>query len=263
MLLSEMDPQQKNRFLDEIHKNVSVENHLNIQFGNSTVGGRSFLGLFLLCMERSNTRVNHWKLFRRALRAFHLARYFESTIDLKGYRIECGVMRGFSALFLSEITKSYEPSHAGDGLHLVDSFAGLSSPTPNDAIGASQLANGRQEFRYPHKQGDFASKLDDVQAVLREFPGITYHPGWIPNVLETIPENRWAFVHIDVDLYDPTLSCLEYFVPRLEAGGVIVNDDFSSPLFPGGGEAWRAYFERSKSPYVVLDSGQAVYVKLL
>ena len=66
--------------------------------------------------------------------------------------------------------------------------------------------------------------------------------------------------HIDVDLYRPTLDSLEYFFPRMAAGGVIINDDYASPLFPGGGSGWIEFFERVKKPFTVLDSGQAVFI---
>ena len=76
----------------------------------------------------------------------------------------------------------------------------------------------------------------------------------------SLPEDKWSYVHIDVDLYRPTLDSLEYFFPRLAAGGVIINDDYASPLFPGGGSGWIEFFERVKKPFTVLDSGQAVFI---
>ena len=96
--------------------------------------------------------------------------------------------------------------------------------------------------------------------VMSSFPEVRYHKGWIPEVLETLPEQEWAFVHIDVDLYEPTLGCLEYFVPRMVKGGCILNDDFSSPMFPGGYSGWREYCERHGLSYVILDSGQSVLI---
>ena len=39
---------------------------------------------------------------------------------------------------------------------------------------------------------------------------------------------------MDVDLYQPTLDAFAYFFPRLEAGGLIVTDDYN---WPGGRKA--------------------------
>ena len=51
---------------------------------------------------------------------------------------------------------------------------------------------------------------------------------------------------IDVDLYEPTISCLEYFVPRMLKGGFI---------------GWRNFCDRRGLPYAILDSGQSVLTR--
>ena len=77
----------------------------------------------------------------------------------------------------------------------------------------------------------------------------------------SLPDQNWSFVHIDVDLFEPTRAGLEYFVPRMVKGGVIINDDFGSPLFPGGGLGWQDYCQKNSLSYAVLDSGQSVFIK--
>ena len=53
------------------------------------------------------------------------------------------------------------------------------------------------------------------------------------SILETLAETRYRFVHIDVDIYEPTYACLEYFHPRMVEGGLIVIDDYGFPSWPG------------------------------
>ena len=57
---------------------------------------------------------------------------------------------------------------------------------------------------------------------------------------------KFSFVHIDVDLYQPTLDCLEFFFPKLVSGGIIVCDDYNSSQFPGAKNAWDYYFKDKK-----------------
>lgn len=235
--------------------------HLGVLFDGVKVGNLDFYPTYRACMEASSTKVPLWKLLRRAQRAYNLARYFHRNLPLTGARAECGVLHGFSALLLSRVALSTDPQFTGAGLHLVDSFEGLSQPTPRDAIRERALPDGSVRFEYGARQGDMASSLEHVQRVLRAFSGITFHKGWIPDVLGSLPEAAWTFVHIDVDFYEPTLACLEYFVPRLASGGVIINDDYASPLFPGGGRAWDDYCNPQKLMFTVLDTGQAVFVK--
>ena len=244
--------------MEAAHKNAPVDKNIEILFKNISIGDRPFLPLFYDCIARSGTPIHSWKIFRRALRALNLAQYVDHTLDVEGGWVECGVFSGFSALMTAEIHRIRNPEYRGEGLHLIDSFEGLSQPTINDATGKRDLGNGETERISNFRQGHFAAGLDQVQLTMHPFPHAQYHKGWVPDILEALPDQKWAFVHIDVDLYEPTLGCLEYFVPRMACGGCIVNDDFSSPLFPGGGIAWREYCERHGLSYAILDSGQSV-----
>ena len=166
-----------------------------------------------------------------------------------------------SALLTSKVHQVYDESYTGKKLHLVDSFEGLSQPKEKDALGFTEVLPGVRQPVYSHGKGHFATPLEHVQNVMRAFPDVRFYKGWIPEVLKKLPNVGWAFVHIDVDLYEPTYSCLEYFAPRMVKGGVIINDDFASPLFPGGGRGWIEYCQKHELHYVVLDTGQSVYIK--
>ena len=210
---------------------------------------------------RSRTAVEPWKVIRRAERAYNLGRYFLRSLELPGARIECGTYRGFSALMCSKIWQSVVPEFSGADLHLMDSFEGLSKPTSEDALHTEELQGGIVVTNYGADPGAMSGPLADVRQVMCEFPDVSFHKGWIPGVLGSLPEKTWSFVHIDVDLFTPTLGCLEYFVPRMAPGGIIINDDYGSPLFPGSGRAWDQYCARHKLDFVALDSGQGVLVK--
>ena len=254
------DPFRHNALMEALHREAPIRRNFEILFRDLTVAGYPFLDLYEECMVRSGTQVGDWKVFRRALRALHLAKYYEYALGLDGARAECGVLMGFSALMLARIQELRDPASDGAGLHLVDSFEGLSRPGEADAVAMQEVAPGRREPVYSHQRGHFAVPLEAVRRVMAPYPGVALHKGWIPEVLETLPDRHWSFVHIDVDLYEPTLGCLDYFMPRLAPGGCIVNDDFASPLFPGGGRAWTDYFGSRNLSYVVLDSGQSVYI---
>jgi hypothetical protein len=77
--------------------------------------------------------------------------------------------------------------------------------------------------------GHFAASLDEVREALCAFPRIEYFPGWIPEAFPDEPGARYRFVHLDVDLFQPTRDSLEYFYPKLIPGGMIVCDDYGWP----------------------------------
>ena len=256
-----MNPFKQIALMDAVHANAPLERNFEIMFGGSHVGELDFVPLYRECLETTGTTVDGWKTFRRAQRALNLARYFHYALALPGEKVECGVLKGFSALLLCRVARMRDPDFRGGGLHLVDSFEGLSKPAEPDAVAARENAHGTKELVYSHSAGHFATPVDHVRRSLASFPAASIHRGWIPDVLGSLPETTWSFVHIDVDLFEPTLGCLEYFVPRLEAGGVIVNDDFDSPLFPGAKIAWHQFCQQRDPPYVVLDTGQAVFMR--
>ena len=255
-----MDPYQELQFLNHVQRDVSPEENLKILFRGAQVAGTDFLPLYIDCLDETGTRVGTWKTFRRAQRAITLARYFEHSLALEGRRAECGVFRGFSALLMARIARLHDGQFLGNGLHAIDSFEGLSPPTEPDALGVDESDHNNPRYVYSHSAGHFSTPVDHIRRVLSDFPEVGVHKGWIPDVFRTLPDSAWSFVHIDVDLYAPTQAGLEYFFPRLSPGAVIVNDDFGSPLFPGAGHAWHEFFEARGLSYLVLDTGQAIYL---
>jgi O-methyltransferase len=239
-------------------KNEAAQQGADIEFHEAAlldglmVAGMPFARLYRDAVARSETTIAPWKRLRRAQRAYQLARYAEATARLPGNRIECGVLFGLSALIVGETLRALDASFDGTGLYLVDSFEGLSAPHPADAVGKGRVAMGKGHFG--------GTSVDHVQGVMAAYPRCQIVKGWIPEVLDTLPESPWVFVHLDIDLYEPTLGALEYFLPRLAPGAVVVNDDYGSALFPGAGQAWDEFFRGRGLPFVVLDSGQAVFV---
>jgi hypothetical protein len=41
-----------------------------------------------------------------------------------------------------------------------------------------------------------------------------------------VEERTYAFAHFDVDLYEGTVGCLEYFYPRMVRGGILLSHDY-------------------------------------
>lgn len=184
--------------------------------------GDTFARLYRRANAQSDTNphrlYNLWRLYRAAP---------------PGPVCEVGVYRGASATVL------------GEDLHLVDSFAGFDKVTIQDALD-SDGHTARCSW------GDFESNAAAVQRLL---PYAHIYKGWIPEVLKELPEQQWAFVHIDVDLFEPTHYSARYFLQRMRPGGIVVEDQYVSVPYPGAGRAWRALGHE----LVVLPTGQGVY----
>ncbi len=242
------------------HAGAPLDRHLEIALGGLRIGEHDLRSLSDACLADSDSKVPPLKALHRPLASFFLARYFLYAMALGGEFAECGVFRGTSALFLCRAAKTRIPGYAGEGLHLIDSFEGISQPSDEDAFDARGKDGSLVRTAVP--QGALSAPVDVVRQSIRDFPKVSLHQGWIPGVFQQLPDTRWAFVHIDVDLFDPTRDCLEYFFPRLNPGGVIVCDDYGSPLFPGARRAWDSFCEKNGVPFVMLDTGQSVILNV-
>ena len=173
---------------------------------------------------------------------YNLWRYGRMTLDVPGDFAEVGVFRGGGARVLREVK--------GDRtLHLFDTFAGMPETDPTrDTM---------------HKAGDFAdASLESVQRYLGT-EGIRYYPGFFPATTAGHEQtlSRFAFVHLDVDIYQSTLDSLRFFYPRLSPGGMIVTHDYSAQSCPGVAAAYEEYFADKPERVLPIWDSQAVVVK--
>jgi O-methyltransferase len=195
-------------------------------------------------------------------RRFTLVQFARAARRLHGSTAECGVFTGVSSAL---ICKTLEGTYGPDAFHFgFDSFEGLSEPGPRDrrpdpATAAS--AGAREVFRGRWRPRDLATSLETAQATLAEFTFCRLVKGWIPQSLEPAAGARFRFVHIDVDLYQPTLDSLAFFYPRLISGGICFFDEYGLLSCLGARAAVDEFLRDKPEPIIELATGQAVLVK--
>lgn len=131
---------------------------------------------------------------------------------------ELGVYKGDTAWQLNELFPDRR-------LYIFDTFEGFDERDVNTE--KRLKVSGAQEK-------DFADT--SVEAVMNRLPHrnmATVRKGYFPETAQGLENLKFAFVSLDADLYEPTLSGLEYFYPRLEAGGAIVIHDYNNRRFAG------------------------------
>jgi O-methyltransferase len=195
---------------------------------------------FLADYERFDR--NNYRSFDRK---FAMKEFLKLALPLAGDLAECGVFRGASAFLLAKGIAAKAPDKR---LHLFDSFAGLSAPKP-DLDGAHWHS------------GDLACGLAEVASNLKHYAGhVVFHPGWIPGKFSDVSDKSFCFVHVDVDLFDPTRDALAFFAPRMSPGGLIVCDDYGFETCPGARRAMDEYAGASGQTVVHLPTGQGVII---
>jgi hypothetical protein len=177
------------------------------------------------------------------LEAFQLFSLVRATAKLGGCLAEVGVYRGGSARVIREADTSRS-------LHLFDTFEGL----PGAADIDTEVRYGR--FR----KGQYSCSLEDVRNYLADCDKVYFHQGVFPATGEAVKDERFSFVHADVDLYSSTRGVLEFFYPRLVRGGIIISHDFATCRGPR--EAIEEFFKDLPEPVIELPGDEAMIVKL-
>ena len=165
--------------------------------------------------------------------------------DVPGDTAECGAYKGATSylIALMNAAGSIRRTH-----YVFDSFEGLSQPV---------AADGEYWTR-----GALASSEAELRENLRDFANdIVVCKGWIPDRFEVVKGLPFAFVHVDVDLFEPTLASLEYFYPLVSRGGVIVVDDYGSLRCPGATRAVDEFLADKPEKMIVLSDGGGFLIK--
>jgi O-methyltransferase len=192
----------------------------------------------------------------RKYRHMVLVKCLREVLDLAGDVAECGCFRGLSSWMICATLNEEGGGFDGTGHHIFDSFEGLSEPVKEDALSAEVEDAARLATMM--RPGKFTCPEAQVRRHLKAFPGIAYHPGWLPQSLVGLPERNYRFVHLDVDLYAPTLGSLEYFYPRLVPGGIVLTDDYG---WPGARQAFDEFCTPRHLSFETLPTNQAILRK--
>jgi len=160
---------------------------------------------------------------------------------LPGAIAEVGVFEGGSARMICE-SKGDVP------LHLFDTFCGLPAAGEHDA------------YAHRTKPNLYACSIESIKSYLHSFPNVFYHEGLFPHSATKVPENeRFSFAHFDVDLYESTLGCLNYFYPRMNPGGVMLSHDYS--ILKGVRKAFVEFLCDKPEQLIELPTTQCMIVK--
>ena len=164
------------------------------------------------------------------LRHISLYSYIEDVIsrEIEGDFAECGCFNGSSLFATKYLIDKYKLKKS---FHIFDSFeGGLSEFTEKDL-------NNNIYFKSKKKietiTNHFSSSYELLKEKTNNFERLYLNKGWIPDVFNSQEIRNYSFVHIDVDLYEPTLESHKYFFEKLSKGGVIVCDDYGYNNFPG------------------------------
>jgi O-methyltransferase len=184
--------------------------------------------------KNSNNQDRRWM-------SFQLMRIVE---DIEGDTVECGVWKGAtSKMMLNMNSKSkFTKQH-----HIFDSFEGLSEPTNVD--GSHWAKN------------NLSIGESIVIKNLSPYENFKLYKGWIPHKFKDINENKFSFIHVDVDLYEPTRDSIEFFYNKMSDGAIFLCDDYGFTSCPGATKAIDDFLKDKNEKIISLSGGAGFFIK--
>lgn len=150
----------------------------------------------------------------------------DAVRSLDGDVAECGVYRG-STLIAMGIYLSQ--SGSARQIYGFDSFQGLGEEVKLDLA----LGSGGDDNIRPDGFSDTNLELVSGKKELFHLSNVSLIKGFFNESLNRFPERRFAFVHLDCDMYASYMQCLSYFYARIQPGGIVLLDEYNDPPWPG------------------------------
>ncbi|MCL1998894.1 MAG: TylF/MycF family methyltransferase, partial [Turicibacter sp.] len=167
--------------------------------------------------------------------------FSEQGID--GNLAEGGVFQG-------EFAKHINRIFPNKTLYLFDTFEGFDE--------RDVTIEAKQNFS-PFGVGHLGNTTEEI--VLANLP----HPekcvikkGFFPETATGLENERFCFVNLDFDLYQPILAGLEFFAPRMVNGGILLVHDYFNEYYKGVKQAVLEFAGKADKKYFPIGDGISV-----
>lgn len=171
---------------------------------------------------------------------FNLYQFAKATAHLDGDVAEVGVYKGGTGRLLAQVFAGSDKK-----IFLFDTFAGMPDTINPDV----------DEW----EPGDFGdTSVEAVRKVVGQWPAVSCIAGIFPETAAPVLNRQFALVHIDVDIEQSVRDCLEFFYPRMLAGGALIIDDYGFLSCVGARRAVDEYFMSRPEQPLYLPTGQCV-----
>jgi hypothetical protein len=139
-----------------------------------------------------------------------------------------------------------------------DSFEGFADSIVKD----QQMGGVDIECKRPGGMNKTSYELVASKVKSFRLQNVQLRKGFFEHTLPEVSATQFSFVHLDCDAYDPYLQCLNFFYPRMSAGGIILLDEYNDPPWPGCNAAVDEFLAgRPESLQVIaLDNYEKYYI---
>lgn len=197
--------------------------------------------LFESSGEKLKDKIDAFPKFasRQALSKF-LVRYeiFKKVLNVNGSIIECGVLHGAGLFTFAKLSAIFEPVNHSRKIIGFDTFGGFPSISDEDSrTGKSSHLKPGLMAGNSIDEMERAIELFDTNRMLSHINKVELVEGDLntsaPQYLENNPHLIVSLLYLDLDIYQPTKTAIEIFLPRMPKGAIIVFDELNTDTFPG------------------------------
>jgi predicted O-methyltransferase YrrM len=164
--------------------------------------------------------------------------------------LEVGAYKGGSSFFLAAVAQALHGNRIEQ--YAIDTFEGHAAADLPDAVEGAHLPRMFSETDY-----------QSVAEYLSTFDFIRVLKGRVQDLHSALPKAPYHFIHLDVDIYAPTIFVLRSFYDLLAPRGMIVVDDYGFVTCPGVRRAVQEYLDEYPQHFIKLElmTGQCLLIK--
>lgn len=168
--------------------------------------------------------------------------------QLDGDFVECGVNRGTNAM--SIITYTAFKSLENRKFYLFDTFCGLDP----------EFCSEQEYIAY---KDSYPNCYDFVVHSFKEYPNVMIVKGTVPKTLSQVDIKKVAYLSLDMNCVLPEVEALKFFWPKLEAGAIVVLDDYGWQGHENQKRAMDDFASFMGVKVLSLPNGQGIIIKPL
>lgn len=201
------------------------------------IGDRDVIENFMLFLRRVN--------FGKFLAHVDI---FKEVIGIPGHIVECGVFKGMSLLTFTKLIEVLCPADSLKRVIGFDTFQGFTAldardGPPDESRGkvpggwnAHEFMPALERLIEISQQDSMVPRVKRVELVKGDATQT------IPDYVKRNPGIRICLLHLDMDVYEPTMAALRHLYPLVSPGGIVLLDEYGMDGFPGESAAFDEYF---------------------
>mgnify|MGYP006076813765 CR=1 FL=1 len=176
-------------------------------------------------------------------RLYELFELVKQTNDVEGDILEIGVYKGGSGILLAKASVNLKKT-----VYLLDTFEGV-------------VKAGGKDTKYQGGE-HFDTSVEQIQRLIKKYKikNTKIFKGVFPDDF-TDSVDKVSFVHCDVDVYKSCRDIIEYLLPKLSVGSIIVFDDYGFDGCEGVTSYCEELRENNNFHFVYNLNGHGIFIK--